>query len=389
MKFLHPHYQLYRQSLPADRYISHQLMQSALSRMGKQEAFRPEKLGDSFEGRAIKSLSWGEGKTKILLWSQMHGNEPTATRAFFDLWHFLLADDEYNDLRKTWHEKLELCFIPQLNPDGVERFSRRNAQQIDLNRDAKAFESPEMRLFQRKLQAFKPDWCFNLHDQRSIFSVGENCNPATISFLAPSADESRKITATREKCMKLIAQLAQLTEELLPNHTGRYTDEFYPLALGDNLHQQGIPCVLIEAGAFPEDPLRGKARELIFRSLLQAFQSISSDHWAQANIQDYQSIPANEQKRRDLIFRNCTLKNNDGTLSRLDLALSRKESPINGKIENHWLLSDVGDLSALKGFEEQEGGEIENYRTLQFDAIANFSLYRKERVEFKNGLWLI
>lgn len=389
MEFEAQHYAKYKQSLAADRYISHQQVQAILKQMGQRPAFALKKLGESFEGRSIHALTWGQGALKIMLWSQMHGNEPTATRAFIDLWHFLAADDAYNSLRQSLQRKLQLCFIPQLNPDGVERFSRRNAQLIDINRDARACQSPEMHIFQQQLQAFQPDWCFNLHDQRSLFSVGEKSNPATISFLAPSADESREITPTREKCMRLIAQLAALTEEQLPGHTGRYTDEFYPLAVGDNLHRQGIPCVLIESGAYATDLLRDKARELNFLCLLRAFDSIAHARWQDAETVGYHQIPANQQLRRDLIFRNCRLANQAGQHSHLDLALTRKEELKNGKIENYWLLSDVGDLKHLKGFDEQEGGLIENYKALEFEGPANFTLLGEARVEFKNGLWLV
>lgn len=389
MVFQAQHYRQYKQSLAADRYISHRQVQAILKDVGQRPAFELDKLGESFEGRPINSLRWGRGELKIVLWSQMHGNEPTATRAFIDLWHFLAADDEYNALRQSLERKLQLCFIPQLNPDGVERFSRRNAQLIDINRDARACQSPEMRILQQQLKTFQPDWCFNLHDQRSLFSVGAESNPATISFLAPSADESRAVTPTREKCMRLIAQLAALSEKQIPGHTGRYTDEFYPLSVGDNLHRQGIPCVLIESGAYTADPLRDKARELNFLCLLQAFDSIANSNWPNAEIADYLQIPSNNQHRRDLIFRNCLLQNNDGSHSQLDLALTRKEKLIKGKIENYWLLSDVGDLSQLKGFEEQAGAYIEDYQALEIDGPANFALLGEPRVEFKNGLWLV
>ena len=38
-------------------------------------------IGQSSEGRSIYRLQYGQGPIKILLWSQMHGDEPTATMA--------------------------------------------------------------------------------------------------------------------------------------------------------------------------------------------------------------------------------------------------------------------------------------------------------------------
>ncbi|MCZ6737955.1 MAG: hypothetical protein O7B77_08255, partial [Actinobacteria bacterium] len=37
--------------------------------------------GTSAEGREIRHLSFGSGETTVLLWSQMHGNESTASMA--------------------------------------------------------------------------------------------------------------------------------------------------------------------------------------------------------------------------------------------------------------------------------------------------------------------
>jgi hypothetical protein len=55
---------------------------------------RNEIVGTSAEGRSIHHLTCGEGKTTILLWSQMHGDESTATMALFDLFNFFTARDD-------------------------------------------------------------------------------------------------------------------------------------------------------------------------------------------------------------------------------------------------------------------------------------------------------
>ena len=41
-------------------------------------------IGKSVLGEPIYSYQVGVGATKILLWSQMHGNESTTTKALFD-----------------------------------------------------------------------------------------------------------------------------------------------------------------------------------------------------------------------------------------------------------------------------------------------------------------
>jgi len=49
------------------------------------DLFAVEKIGESLEGRAIDHVTIGQGRTAVLLWSQMHGDEPTATAALFDI----------------------------------------------------------------------------------------------------------------------------------------------------------------------------------------------------------------------------------------------------------------------------------------------------------------
>src|SRR5690606_1860135 len=82
----------------------------------------------------IYKLQYGNGEKKVMLWSQMHGDEPTATMALFDIFNFLEGEDDgFDSIRDCLKDNLTIHFIPMLNPDGAERFIRRNAQYIDLN----------------------------------------------------------------------------------------------------------------------------------------------------------------------------------------------------------------------------------------------------------------
>ena len=56
--------------------------------------FDVSKVGESFEGREIHLIRIGSGSDKILLWSQMHGDEPSATPALFDMLHYLVRARE-------------------------------------------------------------------------------------------------------------------------------------------------------------------------------------------------------------------------------------------------------------------------------------------------------
>ena len=58
-----------------------------------------------------------------------------------------------------------------LNPDGATLYTRANANAVDLNRDSQDLTQPARRVLRATFERFKPDYCFNLHDQRTIFGT--------------------------------------------------------------------------------------------------------------------------------------------------------------------------------------------------------------------------
>ncbi len=69
-----------------NRYLTLDILMPYL--LGLNDIFDVEKIGKSYEGRDINKVVFGKGKIKIFLWTQMHGNESTGTRAFLDLLEF-------------------------------------------------------------------------------------------------------------------------------------------------------------------------------------------------------------------------------------------------------------------------------------------------------------
>lgn len=256
-------------------------------------------IGTSEEKRAIYSIALGTGPKKVLIWSQMHGNESTGTKAVFDLLNLLQLD---NPITKTILKKCTLRFIPMLNPDGAERYTRVNAKNVDLNRDAVDRTASESKLLRKVLDSFQPDFCFNLHDQRTIFGVTGTKNPATLSFLAPSEEETRAITDSRKKTMNVIVAMNKLLQTIIPNHIGRYTDEFYPTATGDNFQKLGYSTILIESGHYYDDYEREESRKFTFYALLQGIYHISTSD-AFEDYLPYFDIPNNNKNFLDIIKR--------------------------------------------------------------------------------------
>ncbi|MBP9076185.1 MAG: hypothetical protein KBG02_04945, partial [Haliscomenobacter sp.] len=74
--------------------------------------FQVQTVGKSMEGRTIYHIKTGNGPVTVLLWSQMHGDESTATMALFDIFNFLQRSDELNPLRELLLTRLNIHFIP-------------------------------------------------------------------------------------------------------------------------------------------------------------------------------------------------------------------------------------------------------------------------------------
>src|SRR5690606_19576871 len=143
-------YPLYKEAALYHRRFKHADIDSLVRIHQDRSVLDVRQIGKSVQGRAIYELEYGQGDKKVMLWSQMHGDEPTATMALFDLFNFLEGkDDDYQSIRDLLREKLTLHFIPMLNPDGAELYTRRNAQHIDLNRDAQATQTVEGALLRK------------------------------------------------------------------------------------------------------------------------------------------------------------------------------------------------------------------------------------------------
>src|SRR5271169_6290923 len=73
-------------------------------------------VGQSFEQRPIRLLTVGNGKTSVLLWSQMHGDESTATMAIADILNSF-NKNRSEEITQQLLSSLTLYFLPMLNPD--------------------------------------------------------------------------------------------------------------------------------------------------------------------------------------------------------------------------------------------------------------------------------
>lgn len=320
------------------RWVTLKHIEPILKKLEKPVSY--EKLGESTLGKGIYKVTAGSGSTKVLIWSQMHGNESTGTKAVFDLLKFMQQPGVFQELRDHILMNCTIIIVPILNPDGAEVYTRENAPKIDLNRDIIAQKAQETLLLLRLLKEFKPEYCFNLHDQRTIFTVGNTIESATLSFLAPSEDKERTITDGRKETMKVIVAINEIMQKIIPNQIGRYTDEFYPTATGDNFQKMGHNTILIEAGHYKDDYEREKVRAFNFIALLQGLNYVSSNENYFGH-QAYFDIPNNTENHFDIIYKNVYLESEK---KKIDVGILFKELLKNGKVIFEPEIKQVGDL---------------------------------------------
>ena len=309
------------------RYVTHKMISPLLE--DYSEKFNVEPIGVSVLNNPIHKLTIGSGKNRILIWSQMHGNESTTTKALFDFLNYI---DTNIDVLNYINENFTLCIIPILNPDGALAYTRINANEIDLNRDAQNQSQPESRILRVVFNEFKPDYCFNLHDQRTIFSAGNHKKSATISFLTPAEDEERKVTQNRKRSMEVIVAMNKMLQKYIPKQVGRYDDGFNLNCVGDTFQSLGVPTILFESGHYPNDYMREETRKYIAYSFITALQYINLTEVTGKKHHDYFHIPENEKLFYDIILRNFPIATKEETEFK-DVAIFFKETLINDKIE--------------------------------------------------------
>lgn len=330
------------------RYITNTDVTPLLEQLPKH-LFKVDVIGDSVLGDSIYKVLVGNGDKKVFMWSQMHGNESTTTKALFDLFNLLASD---SPIAKTVIDSCTICVVPLLNPDGAKAYTRINANAIDLNRDAKDLSQPESILLRTLFNEFNPNYCFNLHGQRTIFGVGDMDVSASVSFLAPSQDKECSVTDNRKVAMSIIAAMNSDLQQDIPNGVGLYDDAFNDNCVGDTFQSLNVPTILFEAGHYPGDYNREETRFLIFKSLLTALRVISEEQIDVVDYSDYFKIPNNKKSFFDIIVKNVCLEK-EGSV--LDLAFQYKEVINGSKVDFIPVLSKIDGLENYRAHKTIEG----------------------------------
>lgn len=363
----------------SNRFFKHQQIVELLAKLPKK--FEVNLLGHSARGKSINAVKFGNGKTKVMLWSQMHGDEATGTMALFDLFNFLQQGSE---LAKLIIQNCEILAIPMVNPDGAEVFNRRNALQIDINRDYLQLVSPESRLLKNCRYNFKPHFGFNLHDQNTLWSVDETLKPATLSYLAPAFDKSLSIDKIRKNAMLVIADMFNDVNKLVPQHIGLFDDEYEPRAFGDNFQAAGTSTILVEAGGFVNDPEKQQIRKYYFASILSGLISIATKSYEKQALANYFAIPKNNKQIFHYLLHNVVLSG-----IKISVGINYDECPNSDGLGTYkrYSIQDIGDLNFCDAYHTYNAENCSLTGDIVFDQEANFTLAQENQIilAFKNG----
>jgi hypothetical protein len=310
------------------------------------DLFQVRVVGESAEGRPLRTISFGEGPASVFLWSQMHGDESTASMALADL-YALVASRPNLPVVQTILGGATIHTLPMLNPDGAQRFQRRNAQGIDINRDARALSTPEAQTLKAVRDRIDPEFGFNLHDQGIGTRVGRTDLGVAIALLSPPFDASREINQVRRQAMEVMGVMIRAMEPMVGGHISAYDDTFNPRAFGDLITQWGTGTILVESGGWEGDPQKQYLRKVNFVALLAALESIATGSHRGVPLALYQDLPSNGRQLADLLVTGGTLVIPGLPPFRADLLVNYGR-PL---LEEEGTFGDIGDLAGTEALD--------------------------------------
>jgi len=339
-------------------------------------------VGRSHANREIYQVEWGTGPLKIFMWSQMHGDEPTATSALVDMFAYL-QKHRSTDFVKKIGQRMTIRAVPMLNPDGADAFQRRNLQGIDINRDALELKTPEARLLKQLRDDWMPAIGFNLHNQGRLTTVGRSTNQAAISFLVVYGDPAKTTSFGHERNQRVASAMITALRTFIPGHIARYSDEWTPNAFGDNFSAWGTPTILIETGGlYGKDELH--LVKMNFVAFMTALDALATGSESTQHPFTYTSLPENTSGGLyDFIFRRANIVNRiSGQITSLtDIAVNTERRRASFAAPN--FIRNIGQLSTLRGLEEYDVSGfnvVQRLGNLKVGELGEFYFYKKDRV---------
>lgn len=330
------------------RRFTHAAYWAALAPALKSSALRVTPVGASTQGRPLRAITFGTGPTTVFLWSQMHGDESTATMALADLMTWMgFAQNERDRVRDRIAAKLTVVMLPMLNPDGAELFQRENAIGVDINRDVRRRVTAEAQLLKAVRDSIKPDFGFNLHDQNAR-TLGRPGNERVgIALLAPAAEVTNSFGPTRADARLVATRIRQVLEREIPGRIARYDDTFNARAFGDMMQNWGTRTVLIESGGLPDDPEKQRLRRVNVIAILSALDAIATGDFRNEDPAQYMSLPVNDRSAVDVVITGAQVVIPGRAPVRLDISFNFDDPLRKGRAR----VREIGDLDEVVAFD--------------------------------------
>jgi len=347
----------------------------------RKHKVKVQEVGRSGANREIYQIEFGTGPLRVFLWSQMHGDEPTATSALIDIFTILQKNRD-----KQWVKSIERAMtiraVPMVNPDGAELYIRRNLQGIDINRDARALQTSEANLLKRLRDEWSPHIGFNLHNQNSLTAAGRTNKQAAISLLVVYGDAQKTVTEGLMRNKRIASGIVKALNNFIPQNIGKYDDEYTATAFGDNFTAWGTPVILIETGA-----LHGKDEmylvKLNFIAIMTALKSLADGSEKTLDPAAYDALPANTSGRLfNVVFRNANIYKRlapwEPVTADIGLNFERRRASFPAPV----VIRKVGNLSGQMGLVEYDASDFSvmgRNQPIQAGAFGELLFYKRTR----------
>ncbi len=146
---------------------SYDELSSLVEKMDKEsDILDVEVIGQSLQNRNIYAMKFSAGRfgkdksrIRVIFFAQQHGNEQSGKEGAL-----MLAVELLKPENRYLFDKIDFVLIPQMNPDGSELNSRRNGNDIDLNRNHLILTEPEILALHRFFDKYMFEVNLDVHE---------------------------------------------------------------------------------------------------------------------------------------------------------------------------------------------------------------------------------
>ena len=247
----------------------------------ESDRVRITEVGTSVRGRPIHLVRLGYPQPapddqiaagpSLLVVGAQHGNEPAGREAALQFLRDLALDEA--SLLPDALSTATVLVIPTANPDGRVANTRRNADNVDINRDHLALVSPEARAIAQVIRDFRPDLVVDAHERGATTPDLQLLWPRNLNVYGPVRDLSRALVEDHLFDQLPLAGYSVELYSAAPGGAGGEDERMLRNAAGLR-HAVGL---LVESSSQLGAPLRAAAHQETMNSVLKFFWNRSSE----------------------------------------------------------------------------------------------------------------